>query len=55
MTRIQRDMSGHEANIRFQERNEHDRSPLRPYDGAASRAVSRLGRLAHVAVRTVIT
>ena len=42
MTRIQlRDMSGHEANIRFQERNEHDRSPLRPYDGAASRA-SRL-------------
>ena len=37
MTRIQRDMSGHEANIRFQERNEHDRSPLRPYDGAASR------------------
>ena len=54
MTRIQlRDMSGHEANIRFQERNEHDRSPLPTV--AASRAVSRLGRLAHVAVRTVIT
>ena len=53
MTRIQlRDMSGHEANIRFQERNEHDPLTGRRYDG---RRVSRLGRLAHVAVRTVIT
>ena len=34
MTRIQlRDMSGHEANIRFQERNEHDPLTGRRYDG----------------------